>query len=157
MCSVARRQHVTPRIQSGFSLIEVLVAIIILSIGLLGIAGLQLTSLRFVHNSNLMYQAALQAADMADRIRANPVGMNSGSYNNISGTGSDPGCIQTNCSPNQLAATDAFEWNTENTRALPVGNGTVVGAGGTFTITVSWTEMRPGGPFVRSYILVVRP
>ena len=51
-------------VQSGVSLIEVLVAIVILSIGLLGIAGLQLTSFRFIHNANLTYQAALQANDM---------------------------------------------------------------------------------------------
>lgn len=143
--------------QSGVSLIEVLVAIVILSIGLLGIAGLQLTSFRFMHDSNLMYQAALQANDMADRIRANSVGRDNGNYNNISGTGSDPGCITTGCTPAQLAATDGFEWNTLNAQVLPTGTGTVVGAAGQFTITVTWSEMTPLGPLVRNFILVVQP
>ena len=143
--------------QSGFSLIEVLVAIVILSIGLLGIAGLQLTGLRYTHNANLVYQAALQANDIADRIRANSVAMDNGAYNNISGTGLDPGCILTNCSPNQIAATDQFEWNTSNAQLLPSGVGTVVGLNGNFTITVSWTELVPAGTIARSYVLVVRP
>jgi type IV pilus assembly protein PilV len=142
--------------QSGFSLIEVLVAIVILSIGLLGIAGLQLTGLRQVHNANLLFQAVIQANDISDRIRANSIGLDSGSYNNISGTGTDPGCIQSSCTPTQLAATDAFEWNTNNARLLPGGAGTVVVVAGVFTITVSWTEMLPTGPGTRTYILVIR-
>lgn len=144
-------------VQSGVSLIEVLVAIVILSIGLLGIAGLQLTSFRFIHNANLTYQAALQANDMADRIRANAVGRDNGNYNNITGIGADPGCIASSCSPGQLAATDAFEWNTANSRLLPSGSGTVTGLAGQFTITVLWTEISPIGSLNRNYVLVVQP
>ena len=61
----------------GFTLIEVLIAIIVLSIGLLGLAGLQLTSLR---NSNSAYtrsQAVILSYDIVDRIRANRVGFTS--------------------------------------------------------------------------------
>ncbi len=135
------------RRSAGFSLLEVLIAVVVLSIGLLGIAGLQLTGMRFAHNSNLRYLAALQATDMADRMRANRAGIIAGNYNNISGIGSDPNCIETGCSPAQMAATDAFQWNTVNGGSLPTGVGTVVGAGlnSVFTITVSWTEMGPGG------------
>ena len=58
---------------AGFTLIEVLVALIIVSIGLLGLAGLQATSVRFNQQAYLRSQAVQQAYDMADRIRANAV------------------------------------------------------------------------------------
>lgn len=127
---------------SGFSLLEVLIAVFVLSIGLLGIAGLQLTGMRYAHNANLRYQAMQQVNDMADRLRANPQGVASGAYNSISGSGSNPGCISSNCSPGQLAAYDAFIWNTNNALILPAGTGTVSGNGTDtiFTITVTWTE-----------------
>jgi type IV pilus assembly protein PilV len=143
--------------EAGVSLIEVLVAMVILSIGLLGIAGLQLTSLRFTHDVNLGYQAGVQANDMADRIRANPIGWHRGDYNNISGMGSDPGCIRTGCTPAQIAATDAFEWNNANARLLPNGRGVVQSQSGQTTITLLWQEMTPLGPLDRSYSLVISP
>jgi len=143
------------KLVAGVSLIEVLVSIVVLSVGLLGIAGLQLTSLRFLYDANLVYQATIQASDMADRIRANPIGRDNGHYNNISGTGSDPGCIDTNCNPAQLAATDRFEWNTANARLLPNGAGVVSANGNQFTITLTWREMTPLGPNNRNFRLVV--
>ena len=147
--------------QKGFSLIEVLIAVVILAIGLLGIAGLQLTGLRFAHNANLRYQASLQAYDMADRMRANIQGVNAGAYNSISGAGSDPGCITSGCTAGQMAATDAFQWNIANAQLLPQGTGTVTGAGANsvFTITVSWTELGPAevGPETKNFIMNMRP
>lgn len=147
--------------QHGFSLLEVLIAVVVLSIGLLGIAGLQLTGLRFAHNANLRYLAALQANDMADRMRANRSGVISGAYNNISGTGSNPNCVDTGCSPGQMAATDAFQWNTANSNLLPNGSGTVVGAGinSVFTITVNWAEMGPNNVPVaaQNFVLTFQP
>ena len=127
--------------QSGLSLIEVLVTLVLLAVGLLGIAGLQLTGVRFTHNANLRYQAMLQALDMADRMRANLAGVNAGNYDSISGTGSDPGCISTGCSTSQMAQTDAYQWNTTNARVLPSGTGTVTSNNGLYTITVRWNEM----------------
>ena len=147
--------------QRGFSLLEVLIAVVILSIGLLGVAGLQLAGLRFAHNANLRYIAALQANDIADRMRANRPGVIAGAYNNLNGTGSDPGCIDTGCSPTQMAATDAFEWNTANANLLPSGAGTVTGQGvdSVFTITINWTEMGPGavGGEVQTFVMNVQP
>lgn len=127
--------------QTGLSLIEVLVALVLLAVGLLGIAGLQLTGIRFTHNANLRYQAMLQALDMADRMRANLAGVNAGVYDNISGAGSDPGCVSSGCSIAQMAQNDAYQWNTTNAQILPNGAGTVINSNGLFTITVSWNEM----------------
>lgn len=147
--------------ESGFSLLEVLIALMILSIGLLGIAALQLNGLRTAHDASLRYLAVLSAYDIIDRMRANSVGVAAGAYNSISGVGSNPGCISTNCTPAQMAATDAYQWNTNNAQSLPSGAGTVTGAGtgSVFVITVTWTEIQPGtqAPVQQSFVMRVTP
>ncbi len=60
--------------QTGVSLIEVLVSLLIMGIGLLGAAALQLNALKFTDSSALTSQASFIAYDMMDRIRANPDG-----------------------------------------------------------------------------------
>lgn len=145
--------------QKGLSLLEVLIALVLLAVGLLGIAGLQITGIRYAHNASLRYQAMLQVVDMADRMRANQLGLDAGSYNNISGTGSDPNCISSGCTPAQMAQTDRFEWNTTNARTLPSGAGTIVNNGNRFTITVSWREMEGAltNPTAQQVQLVFEP
>lgn len=56
---------------SGFSMIEVLVALLILAIGLLGVAGVQVVSMQNTVSANLRTQATISAQDMAEKIRAN--------------------------------------------------------------------------------------
>ncbi|MGA9223012.1 MAG: type IV pilus modification protein PilV, partial [Pseudomonas graminis] len=58
--------------QQGTTLIEVLVALLVLAIGLLGAAALQLNALKYTDSSRLSSQASFIAYDMMDRIRANP-------------------------------------------------------------------------------------
>lgn len=58
---------------SGFTLVEILVSVVVLSVGLLGVAGLQLKGLRGTHTSNLRIQAIIMANNMAEKIRANPM------------------------------------------------------------------------------------
>ncbi len=66
--------------QYGFSLLEVLIALLVLSIGLLGLAGLQTLGLKFNMQSYQRTQAALLAYDIVDRMRANPVEKNGPRY-----------------------------------------------------------------------------
>jgi type IV pilus assembly protein PilV len=147
--------------QSGFTLLEVLVAIVVLSLGLLGLAGLQAASLS--NNQTAYYRgiATQQAYDIADRLRANLAGAGSPnySYNNLA-TGlpvGNPDCFAATCSPANMAISDRRQWNTANATLLPNGNGTVVcidgpaAAGCTaatgnwvFNITVTWTEKGMG-------------
>lgn len=110
---------------SGFSLIEVLIALVVFSIGLLGVAGLQMSGLRANNSSALRSQATYLAYDMADRMRANIQGINDGSYNNLSGDPGDPGCVSSNCTPALMAQTDLHEWNLANATNLPSGSGAV--------------------------------
>lgn len=145
----------------GFSLLEVLVTVVVLSVGLLGIAALQLKSLRFTYDSNLFYLASQQANDMADRMRANRQGVIAGAYNNLSTVGvTNPGCVSTGCSTAQMAQVDAFEWGTSLKSLLPSGTGTVKGSGinSPYTIAVQWQQISNDGNNVTMiYSLSVRP
>jgi len=146
----------------GFTLLEVLVALVVLSIGLLGLAGLQILGLRYNNQSYQLSVATNLANDMADRMRANLQGVRDGNYNSISTKpASDPGCDNTtSCNAGQLATHDAFRWYTNLATLLPSGTGTVTGTGlgSAFTVAVNWTEVVPGqGPRTRSLSMVFRP
>lgn len=130
------------RNQNGFSMVEILITVLVLSLGLLGMAGLITTGMR--SNAVAQYRsiATQQTLDMADRMRANLVAVRAGSYDAITAnipTSND--CVASECSAAQMAAYDHAQWNTANSRSLPGGAGTVVGnltAG--FVITLMWTE-----------------
>jgi len=137
---------------TGFSLIEVLVSMVVLSIGLLGLAGMQANGLKSNHSAYLKTQATTMAGDMMDRIRANMEGVRTGSYNSISlspntsNPYSDPACLSSGCSAAQLAQYDAYDWGEALASILPSGSGRVTGAGdgSMFTITVMWDNARTG-------------
>ncbi|VAW89067.1 Type IV fimbrial biogenesis protein PilV [hydrothermal vent metagenome] len=131
---------------AGFTLIEVLITLVIFSIGLLGLAALQANSMVNSHNAYLRSQATLMANDMADRMRANMVGVADNRYNALNGIPVNPNCITdiAGCTPAQIAIFDAFEWNTTLNAELPSGAGTVTGNSADFIITVRWDERRNG-------------
>jgi type IV pilus assembly protein PilV len=159
MRSLRTGTHVHP--QRGFSIIEVLVALIVLSIGMLGIASLYVDSLRAGRTALLRTQAVFLATDMADRIRANPT---AGPAYNLGGANN--GCLPTaagvdsvNCTPAEMAAQDIFLWETQIGELLPAGAaGTVLHNGATlpdtYTITVTWPEA--GQPGDATYVLSVQ-
>jgi len=130
---------------SGFTLIEILVSIVIIAIGLLGVAGLQTVTLRQNYNSHLLTQASFQANDMIERMRANMMGVKDGAYDNVTGTEANPSCFP-QCTPQQLAQYDANAWMTTTKSALNDGGtggvtGTVDYNGDeTFTIDIKWNE-----------------
>lgn len=130
----------------GFTMLEVLIAIVVLSIGLLGLAGLQATGLRNNQGAALRSIAIQQAYDMADRMRGNPGSVANGLYYNTAGA-ADANCnTVTGCSPASMAANDVFEWNRANANLLPGGQGTITAgpAAGLSTVTVMWDERRTG-------------
>lgn len=128
-------------------MLEVLVAIVVLSIGLLGMAGLIATGMR---NNQIAYYrsvATQQTLDMADRMRANLAGVRGGNYDALAAiipVAAD--CVAATCTVPQMAVYDHAQWNTANSRLLPGGVGTIAGtlAGG-FLITMMWTEKDMGG------------
>ena len=140
----------------GFTLVEALVALIVLSIGMLGIAALQVEGLRSGRSALLRSQAIVLAADMADRIRANPTAQ--ASYVKAA---DDTGAVTAACNPGgagctaaQMAAQDIAKWvgvvddrydNPAIGRlALPGGRGTIAvdttTVPATYRIVVAWTE-----------------
>lgn len=126
----------------GFSLLEILISVLVLSIGLLGIAALQTKSVNYTHSGELRSIATYQAYNMLDRIRANKAGRTAGNYASMSGSGTDPACDT--CSPSQIAQKDHYEWNDANANLLPQGQGTVAQTANVYTITVFWDNHRSG-------------
>lgn len=140
------------RRQTGFTLVEVLIALIIMSIGMLGIAGLYVHSMRAGSTSLYRHHAVTLAGDIADRIRANPRA--GGAY---ALAGADNRCVAggINCTPAQMAANDIFLWDQQAAAILPNGAINVMFNNAvnppTYRITVTWTQ--PGQ--VLSYAVTI--
>lgn len=130
------------RNHAGFTLLEVLIAVVVLSIGLLGLAGLQTTGLRNNQDAYARTVAATLANDMADRIRANMAGFEAGDYNNTSEAHSYCETVS-GCSPDEMAEHDTFMWN-QALAALPNGQGNVATNARIVTVTVFWDNARTG-------------
>lgn len=123
------------RSQRGFTLLEVLIAVVVFAIGLLGIAGLQVAGMRFTHGSQLRAVATMQAENMADRMRSNRTGVRDGHYNvaDAMPTEFDTDCATEECTPAELAEYDLVMWNVgvedrpeeSNALTLPGGTGVV--------------------------------
>ncbi|MGB5353899.1 MAG: type IV pilus modification protein PilV [Woeseia sp.] len=136
----------------GFTLIEVLIALIIMSVGMLGIAGLYVHSMQAGRTSMFRHNAVILAGDIADRIRANPRA--AAAY---AGAGADNNCVDggVNCNPQQMAAHDIFLWDQQAAATLPNGAVAIVFDPAlippTYEITVSWDE--PGENL--SYVILI--
>lgn len=161
--SPEKRQPFTTS-QRGFTLLEVLVAVVILGVGLLGVAGLQVLSVKNTHSAYMRSQATFLAYDIIDSIRANPNAITA--YDNIA-FGTAPAANQdcdgsTACTTAQLAVHDLNIWkcslgrwnshstcgssNLNMTGLLPVGEGSVDVNNGTteVTVTIQWVDDRDG-------------
>jgi len=135
--------------ESGFTLIEVMIAAFILTVGLMAMGAVQMVSMRSGGNAFMRTQASIAAADMADRLRANIAGVNAGDYAAIGpAIPADPDCTVNNCSAALMAQEDAFQWLTSltRTRGLARAMGTVACplGGGICTITVMWDGRHNG-------------
>jgi len=137
----------------GFSLMEILVTVIVLSIGLLGLAGLQLSGLKFNHSAYMRSQATIMADDILDRMRANRATARAGNYDIAIGTaaatpgGNCNGSSTDTCTPTEMATLDISTWKTNLANTLPAGDGSIsrtIGAGEQIlvTITIQWDDSR---------------
>ena len=142
--------------QKGLSLIEVMIALAVFSFGLLALAALMASGLKYNTSALHRSYATSQAYDMADRMRANRLGLIEGYYNGVSGSSEDSCDISDdliccdwfnnnnsniNCSSEEMAQYDSWEWNRNNGRLLPEGTGTVSPKSidsDIYTITVTW-------------------
>jgi type IV pilus assembly protein PilV len=136
--------------QRGVSMVEALVALLVMSIGMLGIAGLYVSSLQANRTALLRTQAVSLVNDMLDRMRANP--MARGQYDlSKYGTGpKDQNCVAAanNCSYTKLAEDDLYRWQ-ESVKALLPGTPTTsvkvvesvkANTPDNYIVKVTWTE-----------------
>ncbi|CZI79027.1 TPA: type IV pilus modification protein PilV [Legionella pneumophila] len=141
----------------GMTLLEVLISVVILAVGMLGIASMLIVSNKANNSSYAKLQAVQAVYDIFDRIRANSDAASNGSYNvsNIGSNGyptsvSAPSvlCNASVCNPNQLARYDTWYWLTKVVSQLPNGSGSITSAlsgvaGNTvITVTVQWDDSK---------------
>ncbi len=138
---------IAPRKYRGDTMIEVLVTVLILAVGVLGVAAMQVTTYQNLSVSHSASIAAIVANDFSERLRANGVEALDDTYNHSA----DPGTAYTDCTVNecttsQLAGYDIGIWWETLGATLPLGRGQVARNGGTntFTLTVRWDEDRSG-------------
>ena len=146
-------KQVASSVQRGFTLLEVLVALLVMSFGMLGIASMLLTNMR-VNSSSVTKQLAIQSANnVVDRIRANRAAALANAYNVsdlvVSGTPPYPAtpgvdCGSASCSPANLATYDVWYWLTRDVAQLPLGTGSIAtqasGSNTLLTVTVQWDD-----------------
>ena len=134
------------RTECGFSLLEVLITMTVISVGLLGLAGLQFTGLRASNNAQQHTLATLLAEDIAERIHANAV-------SDYDSAGIDPtsaDCFSHVCSPNQMRDFDRSQWyymvndGGDNAPILPDTSIAITRSGDDYTVTITWSG--PTGP-----------
>jgi len=166
----------------GFSLIEVLVAVVILSIGLLGLGALQATGINNTNNAYFRSQATVLANSLIERMRANPQGFEDGAYAGIDSdtidcsTPPNPYCAAqeggaaAECSPGQLAVFDIHVavcgMSGQGTKRNGGVKDLLPGArlrvtcpapcagGSAHTLTLEWNENRKSDELKRSITLV---
>jgi type IV pilus assembly protein PilV len=132
---------------AGFSLVEVLIALVIMSVGMLGIAGLYVHTMQAGRTSLFRHHAVTLAGDVADRIRANP---RAGAGYVVAGF--DNSCVDggIDCTPAEMAQHDIFLWSTQATDTLPGGTVNIVLNNAivpnTYQITIGWNEAGQNPP-----------
>ncbi len=148
--------------QRGFSLVEVLIALVVMSVGMLGIAGLYVQGMQAGRTSMLRHHAVTLVGDVAERIRANPTA--AAQYGHVAAaTGTDNSCVTggIDCTAAEMAANDIFIWQNEAQDMLPGGQIAIVftaAAGGlppTYQISVLWTEPNPIGGAQPSFVITI--
>lgn len=159
--------------QHGFSLIEVLIALVVLSIGLIGMAGIQQAGVRNNHNALLHSQASMLAYEIADMMRSNKQEVEFGKYIVADGVfpSESSNCATSslgtaiNCSSQEMATFHLKRWSEHLSQRLPQGSGSISCDGGglvscpigsTILIEVSWTESDIGGAEQMSFVTEVQ-
>lgn len=145
-----------PNVPRGFTLLEVLIALLVFSLGLMGLAGLMVLSVKTNNSAYLRTQASFMAQSMADRMRANlgqiPAYVGNYSATTIAGDS----CITASCAPLAIAARDKSIWSTQLVAMLPNPRANIACTGaslsttastsgaatynGLCTLTIKWTE-----------------
>ena len=159
------QQHLPPRLRHrarGFTLVESMVALVVVSVGMLGIAGLYVTGIKSGRSALLRTQAVNLASDIADRIRSNRTALVNYDMATYGGAPAVQGCVNGPCTDAQLAEDDLARWQAAVQAQLPgrplatcnvVFTDVAAPNPDRYAITVSWQE--GGQDNVSTYTLVV--
>jgi type IV pilus assembly protein PilV len=139
--------------QRGVGMVEVLIALLVMSVGLLGYAGLQLRALNSTEEAHYRTQAMAIAQDLAERIAANPQSMaeylSGGNWGQLTPAAGKPNgwdvCLTADCSADQMAASDIFQISWQAALLLPGGQAAAADcdASAAVCVTVSWNDTTP--------------
>ncbi len=122
--------------QSGFGMVEALMAILVLSIGLLGLATLQTQGLRNTNSAYFRTQANMMAASMLDSMRANVTAARAGSYNLY---------MHETPTGNNVANKSLISWVNRIGKALPSGDGAISCDASSCAVAIRWDDSLGGG------------
>jgi type IV pilus modification protein PilV len=128
----------------GASLIEVLIAVLVFGIGIVGLAGLLIVSFRSNQVGYLRTQAEFIAMGMADRMRANPLGVWAGNYDSTAYplTVTQDCTKAAACTPAKLAKRDQAQWSAQLNTFLPSPSASIACTKGA-TADTTQLQMRP--------------
>lgn len=138
----------SPRRVRGIGLIEVLVSVLVLGVGLLGIAAMQSMALRGGQGSLESSQAMMQTSAIVEAMRANRAGAFAGDYNMAAMTCAAP-------AGGTLAQNDLRQWILDLKRTIGSGAadlttcGQITGCPNACVVTVRWDDTRAGGAATR--------
>ncbi|HEY4091029.1 MAG TPA: type IV pilus modification protein PilV [Luteibacter sp.] len=144
----------SPARARGASLIEVLIAVLVFGVGIVGLAGLLIISFRSNQVGYLRTQAEFLAMGMADRMRANPLGVWNGAYDSTSYPLSvTQDCTKTStCSPTQLAKRDQAQWSSQLTTFLPTPSASIAC---TKSVTPDATQLQMRPPYAGNCVMKI--
>lgn len=149
------------RRDGGVGVVELLVAVLLLSLGLLAAAVMQVRGMHASQGAYHQSQAHFLATEMIDRMRSNVEGVELGHYDGASTSveAENPGCAGKSCTPAELAAQDVYDWSARlhalgvsaelvpalpaNAAAPPAGSVERLAAG-LYRVSLSWTEVIDG-------------
>ena len=146
----------SPRKARGMSLIEVLVAVLVLAVGLMGVAAMQALALRGGQGSLESSQAVMSANSIIEAMRANRANAAAYVYNGLASCGTVP------AAGTSLAGNDLNNWVTQLKATIGTGAGdpTTCGSvsvvGGVYRVTVQWDDRRAGGGSTRTVVTEAR-
>jgi type IV pilus assembly protein PilV len=136
----------------GVSLIEVLMAVLVFSVGLIGLSGLLIASLRSNQSGYQRTQVEFLALSMADRMRANPLAVWSGGYNSTGYplTGTQACTTASACTPAKLALRDQYLWSSQLKTFLPNPAASIACTNG---VTPDTVQLRVRPPYAGNCVM----
>lgn len=140
--------------QAGVTMIEVLVAVLVLAVGLLGVSGLQSLSLKNTTAVHFAQEAQTYSDDLINRIMANNAAADAGDYEgaNIPASAPTTDCSSTSCSPSDMASWDLWQWHVALTTSVgaPPAAAAAVSWDATkaeYAIAITWNAARDSGSY----------